>query len=277
MPKPQPGDKPEELDDNIEVVKDERKQEKQIEVSTKPEADGDSQYVTKDEYDKQVKQNAYMTRKMDKLLKQFDSFSKSFNQPQQREQRDIQTNIPDDIEKLTPAQINTIAEDDWQKAVDIRAELKARKLLREEQEKRDRERQVSERQALVQANANKVREKYPELDDDSSEVAKLYSQVLNQDPSLLKNTYGPEIAMYRMEEMMSKNGRQVSTVDSEIRRRERVGAGGYLPGNQPTSERVVMTESEVQAADRAGIPRSEYAKMKKLTPRDFKEGVTVDE
>src|SRR3990167_404267 len=283
MPKPEKSEKIDELeDDKVQVVKDEPEDEKKVEISTE-ETKKEPQYVSKDEFEKSQKRNEYLNRKLEKTLKQLDQFTSG----SYRRQEPVQAlEIPDDISKLTPEQINQIAENDWQKAVEIKAELKARKVYSDVQKQNAEEIKRNRLIETLERSKQKVTSRYSDIEDPESEVGQLYIKVINEDPSLLQNVHGPEIAMYRMEEEMRKQGKQLpqakqvfdAKVEAELQRRERIGVGNLPHGSNSSDSGVVtLTEREIQLADRAGIPRSEYAKMYKLGAREFKEGVSVDE
>ena len=271
MPKPEKSEKIDELEDEkVQVVNNEpdEKDEKKVDVRI-DDKEKESPYVSKDEWEKSQKRNEFLNRKLEKTLKQLETFTSGGY----RKQESKPVEIPEDITKLTPEQINVIAEHDWQRAVDIKAEIRARKIIEDDRKVTAEESRKAGLVNSLERSKSKVRSRYPDIDSDDSEVSSLYIKVINEDPSLLHNVHGPEIAMYRMEEEMRKLGKQPqqakqifdAKVEAELQRRERTGAGNLPRGSNPSDTGVVtLTEREIGLADRAGIPRAEYAKMYKL-------------
>lgn len=282
------ADKPvkpeEEREEEVEIEKEEEKEEKTIEVSTE-EKKQEPKVVTAEEFEKERKRSEFLNRKLDKTLKRIDEMTQKFQGVNVQPQKTV-PEVEQDISKLTNEQIDTIAQNDWQKAVDIKAELSARKVFEEKEAKVKQQEEQTKITSQLETSKKKVRARYSDIDDENSDNAQLYMKVLNEDPSLLSNVHGPELAMHRMEDMMRDQGKTPlpireevnKQVESEIQRRERTGAGGLQAGRSPSNnDKVSLTQSEVDFADNAGIPRSEFAKMKKLSPREFKDGVSVDE
>jgi len=67
--------------------------------------------------------------------------------------------------------------------------------------------------------------KYPGIDDSSTPEGQAYVQAINENPALLKNVYGPELAMYKMEEKLRTTSPvDPDAVDLEVQRRMRTNA-----------------------------------------------------
>ena len=133
----------------------------------------------------------------------------------------------------------------------------------------------------LEKSRQKVRDRYPTVEDESSEEAHLMLEVINEDQSLRSNIHGPEIAMYRMEEKMRQRGIQPpyvkESVDKEIARQTRVKSASTLPSRSSNvdSGRLILTQDEKELCDRMKVPYARYAEMKKIEPSRFKEGVSV--
>ena len=161
-------------------------------------------------------------------------------------------------------EIDELATRDWKKAVELLAEKKLRDLQKEQIE--------AEKQnslwAELEHSKSRVRERYPSVDIESSEEAKAYMEVLNENPSYLKNTHGPELAMYKMEERLRAQGRVPKEVepliDRELERRSRVSTASVTPGRHAAKPNTyVLSKDQKELCDRHKIPYEEYARNAK--------------
>jgi hypothetical protein len=216
---------------------------------------------------KSDKRNEYLNRQLQKALNEV-------KQPQEVQQPEL----PAD-------EIDQIAQQDWKKAVKLLGRQEAEAYWRELQTQQAKQQQEQSRVQQLETSKQKVRERYPDIEDESSDNAKLYMEVLNENPTLLQNTYGPELAMYKMEEKLRGMGRQPAPLRDEIReeadretqRRMRIGVSGLPRSSQGKDKKVVLSQQEADMAKELGIPLAEVAKMSKRGERGFTEGVEVDE
>lgn len=270
---------------------EETKEEKPIEVDTSEEQEKKTpRYITEEEFEKIRNQNSYTQRKLEKALKQLEEFTSRKHEPRPEtitndeilNKRSFDDFSDSEIDGLTNDKINMIAEQDWQLAVD----LKSAKVIRQIEKKKQAEASKQSKESLRAQSVQRVYERYPSLGSDKpSRELEIYTEVLNEDPTLLQETRGAEIAMYRMEDKMRQMGMQPSAhrevlntaVDAEVQRRQRIGASAIPHGGPSSSDKVVLTQEEIRTAKENNIPLKEFAKSYKLNPRDFKEGVTVDE
>src|SRR3990167_4752531 len=237
--------------------------------------------VSYEEFDKLHKRNEYLARQQERTNKQLQeaigaiqSFLTAKNE--QAEVPTSQPQVQDDLEK--------IAEQDWKKAVKILGREAASEVLAEERQKWE-ELSRRERENHILENSKKiVLERYPSLENESSEEAQVYLEVLREDPSVLSNSHGPEIAMSRMEQklaQMGKNAGQVrSVLDREVgRERERLiraqATSGVSSRSSGGETKIVLSQDEKEFCDEKGLPYERYAEMKRRDKSAFKEGVSV--
>lgn len=291
MPKKKQPPKSETEEEDIEVTENRENEnpEEKIEVSLSEKEKKEDDYKDRfekqlEEFKKERKRSEFLNRKLEKLLaeKSYDRNDKQV-QPENPylSKKDVSEFKDNEVDALTPDQIEEIAQRNWQLAVD----LKAQKVFRQTKQRELLEqKQISTAQQLEQSK-NLVRERYPTIEDGTSEESKLYIEVLNENPHLLSNISGPELAMYKMEEKMRQQGIQppayrrqyMSDVNQEVQRRERIGAGSIPHGSPASGDKVMLTQEQIDFAKQSGIPLKKFAHSYKLQPKDFKEGVTVDD
>lgn len=265
MPDPEQGDikieKPEDVKAQDEIVVDlEKKTDDGAQKQEKKQRE-------EDEISKMSRRMEYQARQFEKGLKQIQDIAQKISSvsPTAKSETDI-----DDLDK--------VAEQDWKKAVDILAERRAKIAIedyRQEQDRLIKERQTQDELALSKA---RVLQRHPDLEDESSDKAKSYIQIINENPHFLQNPYGPELAMYRMEEKLRSKAHEStpSSIDLEISRRQRVSQSSMPQGQKPSSQgKVVLTSDEQAYCQRNSIPYEQFARMKMYDQKSLKEGVSV--
>jgi len=285
-------EKPE--DQELEVEVEDKKPEQEtvtVNLDEKKEEKQQPQYITKDEFDKLHKRNEYTNRKLEKALKQLEEFNSRFTQPREQEiqpqhnaedilkgRNDVSQFKDSEIETISNKQLDEIAMDNWQLAVDIRT----KKVINAQAKQQNRLNEAQGRVKTLENSQKAVLEAFPEITNPDSEVAQAYNEILNEDSSLLSNPVGPEVAMARM---IKKYGYKPSSIQStinseietEVQRRQRIGAGSITPARNINSNTVVLTKDQIASAKSNNIPLAQFGKMYQLQQRDFREGVTVDE
>lgn len=270
---------PPEKEKEIEVKVPAVEEPKGVEVNLKPEAKPDAateaaarQKAADDAAEKERKRLEYLARKFEQGLKKLDEVAANLKPAAPAKP----------AEDVDP--IEELAQKDWKLGV---AEVTKRVL--EEKERKDREEaERKSRETKLERARTTVLNRYPNIEDENTEEGRLYVQAMNsmatEDPRIYQNEYGPVLVMHRMEELMRAAGKvppayrpQVEQeVDSEVRRRERIGAGSLPAGRQTGSENiVVLTAEEKQICDENSIPYERYASFKRMSGKDFREGVSV--
>lgn len=182
-----------------------------------------------------------------------------------------------DEESIDPSldpEIHRIMESNYQKGIELLVEKKLREKEAVQLEQQKRQFQELE----LTKSKQKVLERYPNIEDESTDEAKLLIEVLNEDRGLSLNVHGPEIAMYRMEEKMRQRGMQppyVKEVLNQEQQRQRRVSTVSTPAGKPSGEsgRIILTADQKEICDRMKIPYSRYHEMLKMTAANFKEGV----
>ena len=175
--------------------------------------------------------------------------------------------------------IDRVAQSDWKAGVKklVEPEIEAR-VQKAFQEREQKEVEAQRRYAVeseLDKSKQKVIQKYPKIEEDGSEENTLYLEVINEDSSLLRNTHGPEIAMYRMEEKMRQMGRVPPSVkpvvDKEVNRLVRAGASSVVGRTASPNGKITLTKEQKEFCDHHGLPYDRYAKN--LKAQDARGGI----
>ena len=178
-------------------------------------------------------------------------------------------------------EIDREAQRDWKSGV--------KKLVLPEIEAKVHEILAKKEQAILEVQKRKTAEseleksnqlvlqEYPEIEDEGSEVSQVYRQVINEDPSILNNVKGPEIAMARMERRLRQMGRTPLSVkpivDREVNRLTRAGASSVVGKSATQSGKIMLTKEQKEFCDHYKIPYEQYAKN--LKAQEASGGVEV--
>ena len=272
---PQDPLKPEKKEPEVKVEIQQPEPEKQIVINPEP-VKQEPRVVTFEDFDKLNKRMEYQTRLIEKTFRQ----TPQYVAPQQPIQQ------PQIISKSDPefdSEVDNIAQTNYQKAINMlsyrQGKKAAEEYFKELVEKNQVEIQRLESEKILNASKSKVLKEEPDIMDETSEKARIYMEVMNEDPDILRNPRGPELAMYRMRERLgiTKQPAIKQQVDQEVARRTRIGAGSLPQGRPADSDnRIVLTPDEQIFCDERGIPYDRYNRMRKLGEKGFKEGVTYN-
>mgnify|MGYP001562923505 CR=1 FL=1 len=166
---------------------------------------------------------------------------------------------------------------DWKGTVRELSRIEVQEILKAEREIERKRVELEHSTQLLESNKQKVLERHPELEDMTSEKARVYQQVINENPSYISNSFGPVLAMRDMEDRLRADGKFMDApakkaIDKEVERRGRVGATAVKPGANGTgNEKVVLTKEDREFCDQNNIKYERYASMKKRSVS--KEGV----
>jgi len=222
----------------------------------------------------------YELRQMEKRNKEL---LESYARPQQvRPARNAEQS---DEDSQFEEQVEQVAQHDWKRAVDLRAERLAKKIASEQiakfQESQAKAREEeSLKQSILQSeerSKQRVLKEFPELLDESSDTFRNYMGIFNreiaEDPYFMNNPRKYEIVA---NEFRSKAGYQQAQ-NPEVERLKRVAAGSSTsqrtvqPGN-----RITLTQEEIDFCDQSGIPYSTYSRNRKIMDKGgFKEGLEL--
>ena len=214
---------------------------------------------------------AYQTRKLEQAMRELAEVRQQLSS---RTQPVVEK--PQNLDE-----IDEIAQKDWKQGVkkvvekDIEAKINESFAKREEAVRESQKRSLAE--AELEKSKQKVLQKYPQVEDESTEESQLYRQVINEDPSVLQNIHGPEIAMYRMEERMRQMGRTPQSVkpivDREVNRLARAGASQVVGRQAQPNGKITLTREQKEFCDHYKIPYDKYAQN--LKAQDAIGGVEV--
>ena len=207
---------------------------------------------------------AYQNRKLEQAMRDLQETKRLLSE---RAVQPVQKEQPVD-------EIDELAQRDWKQGVKKLVESDIESKVQAILEKRDQaQRELYRKSSLeteLEKSKNKVREKYPQIEDDTTEEASLYRQVINEDTTILQNIHGPEIAMYRMEERMRQMGKTPPSVkpivDREVNRLTRAGVSSVV-GTKPTGDgKITLSKDQKEFCDHYNIPYEQYAKNLKADP-----------
>ena len=227
-------------------------------------------YVTVEDLEKIRKQLnglSYMGRQFNELSKKLDGLQ---YQPQPRVQTDGSKDPYDEL-----------VEKDWKQAVRTLAREEAES-LRQAQIQHDYQRQLEQQKvSILEQSKQRVVAKYPEIQDQDSDIAKKYMKILSANQDYLRNDRGPLLAMRDMEDELRDEGKldEVSrrAVEKEVTRQVRTGAT-TLPrtSNGATSpNKITLTREQKELCDNHNIRYEDYAAMVKKQQVSGRQGVEV--
>ena len=235
----------------------------EVKPEAKPKETSEAQYVKMEELEKIQKQLnglSYMGRKFDELSKKFDNWQPQSSQPTMA----VKDEDKDEYDKLV--------EKDWKAAVRKLAKEEAETLRTIEREAEAKKRMEIQQLTLLEQSKKSVIERYPQLNDENSEISQKYREVVQKHPEYLSNEFGPELAMRSMEDELRNEGRldefTKKVVDKEVARRERVGTTSVPKAVSPGSTKATLTKEDKDFCDYHGIKYDTYLRNKKSMSSD---------
>lgn len=277
---PNPGKPESEVKPEVEILSEEHKNSPEVEVDLNTSKPGDG---APDPTEKLRNQMFYEQRQLEKkILSQQRQMMEEFVQ---RIAGTNNTQAQKATEKLDEfdEEVERVAQTDWRKAVDMRAERKAEELYEKKmkaREEEDRNKTTREHSARIEAKGReKVLNEFPNIMDESTPEFRTYMEIYNaevaDDPLFMYNPRKHEIVLPELREKMK--GKAVDT-NPEIDRLRRVAAGASTPSRpNVASNKIMLTQEEIAMCKRSGIPIETYARTKKLGASALKEGMVMDE
>lgn len=259
-----PGAVSQVVPDDMETEKPVVKQEEKKIETPKPQPQ-----VPSPEISKLNNTIAYQTRQLERAMKELAEVRQQMAKPQ---------NLPRP-EGVQPDEIDEIAQKDWKlgvkRVVEKDIEAKVQELFQKREEAQAELNRRNAAESELDKSKKRVIERYPNIEDTSTEESKLYLEVINEDNSLLRNIHGPEIAMYRMEERMKQRGIVPPSVrpvvDREAQRLARVGASSVI-GRTNGTKTFDLTMEQKEFCKHHNISQDVY---KKHLKNNFRDGVEV--
>lgn len=263
----------------IEVVSEEHKPE-EVEVSLNqdttrpvdPATDPTEKLRNQMFYEMRQQEKKILAQQRQMMEEMIQRMSPSGQPKQVREQLD---EFDEEVER--------VAQTDWRKAVDMRAERIAEKKMEDKfkqlEEKRKDEDTRSSALRVEAKGRDKVLAEFPNIMDESSPEFRTYMDIYNretsEDPLFVYNPRKHELILPELKERMKGNS---PSFNPEIDRLKRVAAGASTPSRQnSSSDKIMLTQDEIKMCKNSGIPIETYARTKKLGPQGLKEGLVLDE
>ena len=206
---------------------------------------------------------AYQTRQLERAMREMEELKRvrNFEEPKKTE-----------IPKEDLDEIDIIAQKDWKLGVKkvVEKDIESTISFILEKRKLEETKKFEQQNLYQQLEKSKqvVLSKYPKIEDEETEESNIYRQVINEDPSILKNVNGPEIAMYRMEERLKLMGKTPAGVrpmiDKEVSRLVRAGVSSVVGKQINSNGKITLTKEQKEFCDHYSIPYEQYAKNLKL-------------
>lgn len=245
-----PSDVQVEFDDNNQPIK---KEEAKKETPQTLSAENFQKYQT--EIDKKLNASFYGQRKIEEQLKEI---AQRLQPPPAKEVATPSDEWDQKVQKDWKGTVQELAEKRFQE-LKVKEIEQSKITAREQQENQIRE-----------DSKRKVLEKYPDLNDESSERAQLYRQIVMANQDYLYNPRGPVLAMRDMEEKLREEGKLVDDptkrmVEKEVQRQARANGGQPPAGVRGKSNVIVLSKEEKEFCDNHGLKYESYAKSKRMT------------
>ncbi len=171
--------------------------------------------------------------------------------------------------KPEPTEWDNKLQKDWKGTVDELADQRFEKKWKEREEAQRVEIENQKTKALLEANKKSVLDKHQELNDDGSQKAQIYRQIMQERPDYLANSYGPILVMREMEDRLRDMGVVDSptqkVVEKEVNRLVRTNAGG-IPKGAPVNngKSITLTKEQKEFCDANNIKYESYARFSKM-------------
>jgi hypothetical protein len=166
--------------------------------------------------------------------------------------------------KPEPTEWDTKLQKDWKGTVEELADKRFEERMRAQREQEAAQYEKQRNFQLLESNKSKVLERHKELNDETSEKANVYRQVLTEHPEYLNNPFGPVLAMRDMEEKIGYVPTNVQQkVNGEIARQVRANAGAVPKGsgNPSNPKSITLTKEQKEFCDLKGIKYEKYAQF----------------
>ncbi len=166
-------------------------------------------------------------------------------------------------------ELDKLAQTDWKAAVGKIAEARTTAILNNERAQVEQNRQQVEVSQLMERNSQFVLSRHSELEDETSEKAQIFQDILNNNPRWRTSPDGPLLTMYEMENELRKRGYVIdsnvnSKIEAEKGRIARATASA-LPTSRATNSgsKIALTREQREFCDQNGITYEEYARTLK--------------
>ena len=195
----------------------------------------------------------------------------------QREQELKDAKIAELEARLTPEpeipnldELDKLAQTDWKGAVRKLARQEAEALRKVDQQKIQADTVERERQQVLAENERKVLEKYPELNESTSEHSQIWWDKLNQNPRWRTSPDGPILVMREMEDELRGRGYDIGQKVTEAVKQERMrlanaNATTLDSARAKSSNKVVLSKEQREFCEANGLSYEVYARSLRKT------------
>lgn len=173
--------------------------------------------------------------------------------------------------KQEPTEWDKKLQTNWKGTVEELAKAQVQEILKQERETQRAEEERNKSTRLLNDNKLKVLERHKELNDENSDKAQLFKQIMAENPDYLQNPFGPVLVMREMEDRLRESGhvdeptRRV--VEKEVVRQTRANAGAMPKGStNPTGGKTItLTKEAKEFCDTNNIKYENYGKFAAMT------------
>ncbi len=159
---------------------------------------------------------------------------------------------------------------DWKGTVEELAEQRVQKILLAQKEQSRVEQEQIKVSNLLENNKVAVIKKHPELNDEGSQKADIYRQIIQERQEYLNNPFGPVLAMRDMEDRLREQGvydepvRQA--VNKEVARQARTNSSAVAKGsaNPSAQKTITLTKEQKEFCDANNLKYESYAKYSSM-------------
>jgi len=261
-------------DDHQDIeIEDEDPEEIEVDLETDDEKKQKADHNAKMAQQRLDQEKAALKRENETLKQTVDSLQRVATPPPSQ-QYGVD---PNDYTKWTETQWDELAKKDWKKAVDLRAEIKARQQYQQFSTS-------DEFNRVLEESKTDVLQRHPELSDPTSEKSKLYRNIVTANPEYTSMKKGPIHAMREMEEYMERNlgYKREDIVKAETKARadeqarlNRVQISSTAGRNVSEGNKVMLTKDEVDFCKMQGIDPKQYALNKKKLASSGRGGIQL--
>ncbi len=170
--------------------------------------------------------------------------------------------------KPEPTEWDSKLQKDWKGTVEELADARVDAILKRREEAQRFEMERQRNFQLLEDNKKKVMERHKELNDETSQKAQTYMQVLQEHPEYLNNSFGPVLAMRDMEERLRDSGyiddSTKHVVEKEVARQVRTN-GATVPKGVSSGGKnsVTLSKEQKEFCDTNSIKYENYARFMK--------------
>ena len=195
----------------------------------------------------------------------------------QREQELKDAKIAELEARLTPEpeianldELDKMAQTDWKGAVRKLARQEAEALRKIDQQKIQLDTAERERKQILVENERRVLERYPELNESTSEHSQIWWDKLNQNPRWRTSPDGPILVMREMEDELRNRGYDIGqkvtkAVSQERMRLANANATSLEPARTKSSNKIVLSKEQREFCETNGLSYEVYARTLRKT------------